>query len=67
MKKLKIIGISTSILSTISMIWGIGVVCYYVDDLRIRAISTALLITSNTLISSFRGEVFRELKKYKAK
>lgn len=67
MKKLKTIGISTSILGTISMIWGIGVVCYYVDDLRIRAISTALLITSNILISSFRREVFRELKKYNAK
>ena len=67
MKKLKTIGISTSILSTISMIWGIGVACYYIDDLRIRAISTALLITSNTLISSFCGEVSRELKKYKVK
>ena len=65
MKKVKTIGILASILSTISMIWGIGVVCYYVDDLRIRAISTALLITSNTFVSSFLGEVFRNLKKSK--
>ena len=63
MKKVKTIGILASILSTISMIWGIGVVCYYVDDLRIRAISVALLITSNTFVSSFRGELSRNLKK----
>ena len=63
MKKLKTIGISTSILSTISMIWGIGVVCYYVDDLRIRAISTALLITSSIFVSNLIGLIFRESKK----
>lgn len=65
MKNLKIISTLALILSFISMIWGIGVVCYYVDDLRIRAISVALLISSNSLVSSFYGEVFRKLKKSK--
>ncbi len=62
MKKLKVISIATLILSAISMIWGIGVVGYYVDDLRIRGTSTALLVTSNTFIWSLVGLVFRELK-----
>lgn len=48
------------------MILGIGVACYYIDDLRIRAISTALLITSNVFVSNLVGLIFRELKKFQS-
>ena len=64
MKKIKIISIVALILSVISMIWGIGVVCYYIDNLRIRAISTTILITSSIFVSNLVGLIFRELKKY---
>ena len=47
MKKLKTNSIVVLILSALSMIWGIGVVSSYVDDLRIRGISTFILVTSN--------------------
>ncbi len=46
------------------MAWGIGVSSYYIDDLRIRGISTALLVTSNLFVSNLVGLIFRELKKY---
>jgi hypothetical protein len=45
------------------MVWGIGVATYYIDDLRIRAISTALLITSSVFVSNLVGLIFRESKK----
>ena len=64
MKKIKIISIVALILNVICMIWGIGVACYYIDDLRIRAISTAILITSSIFVSNLVGLIFRELKKY---
>ena len=64
MIKIKIISIVALILSVISMIWGIGVVCYYIDNLRIRAISTTILITSSIFVSNLVGLIFRELKKY---
>ena len=38
MKKIKIISSVDLILSATSMIWGIGVGGYYIEDLRIRAI-----------------------------
>ena len=66
MKIIKTISIVTLILSAISMIWGIGVVCYYIDDLRIRAISTAFLITSSIFVSNLVGLIFRELKRYQS-
>ena len=66
MKKLKINSIVALILSSLSMIWGIGVVGYYVDDLRIRGISTFILVMSNLFVWSFVGLVFRELKEYKS-
>ncbi len=66
MKKIKIISVVALILSTISMIWGIGVAGYYIDDLRIRAISTTFLITSSVFVSSLVGLIFRELKKYQS-
>ena len=64
MKRIKIISIVALILSLISMAWGIGVLSYYIDDLRIRGISTALLVTSNLFVSNLVGLIFRELKKY---
>ena len=66
MKKIKIISIVALILSTISMIFGIGVAGYYIDDLRIRAISTALLIISSIFVSSLVGLIFRKLNKYQS-
>jgi len=66
MKKLKTNSIVVLILSALSMIWGIGVVSSYVDDLRIRGISTFILVTSNLFVWSFVGLVFRELKEYKS-
>ena len=63
MKKIKIISIIALILSASSMVWGIGVATYYFDDLRIRAISTALLITSSVFVSNLVGLIFRESKK----
>lgn len=64
MKRIKIISIVALILSLISMAWGIGVLSYYIDDLRIRGISTALLVTSSVFVSNLVGLIFRELKKY---
>lgn len=63
MKKIKIISIIALILSVSSMIWGIGVVDYYIDDLRIKAISIALLSTSSVLVSTLAGLISRESKK----
>ncbi|WP_282192921.1 hypothetical protein [Romboutsia ilealis] len=66
MKKIKITSIVALILSTISMIFGIGVAGYYIDDLRIRAISTALLVISSIFVSSLVGLIFRKLNKYQS-
>lgn len=66
MKKIKIVSIVALILSTISMIFGIGVAGYYIDDLRIRAISTALLVISSLFVSSLVGLIFRKLNKYQS-
>ena len=63
MKKIKIISIIALILSLSSMIWGIGVVDYYIDDFNIKAISIALLSTSSVLVSTLAGLISRELKK----
>lgn len=66
MKKIKIVSIVALILSTISMIFGIGVAGYYIDDLRIRAISTVLLVISSLFVSSLVGLIFRKLNKYQS-
>lgn len=62
MKNLKIAGIVASILSLISAICGIYVVCYYVDDMFVRALYTGLLIMSSTVVSYTVGSIFRQLK-----
>ena len=63
MKKIKIISIITLILSVISMIWGIGISTYYIDNLPIRSVSIGILITSSVFVSNLVGLIFRELKK----
>lgn len=62
MKNLKVISILALIVSTISMIWGIGVVCYYVDNLFIRGLSVFILIMSSTLVSNTVRLVFKKAK-----
>lgn len=62
MKRLKIISIVALILSTISMIWGIGVVCYYVDNLFIRGTSVFILVMSSVFVSNTVGLVFKGSK-----
>lgn len=65
MEKLKIISIVTLVISVISMIWGIGVVCYYVDNLSIRGISIGILILSSCLVSNAVRLLFKEAKQSK--
>ncbi|WP_099188316.1 hypothetical protein [Tepidibacter mesophilus] len=62
MKNLKIISILALIVSVISMIWGIGVVTYYVDNLFVRALSVAILNISAILVSNTVRLVFKEAK-----
>lgn len=62
MKNLKIISILALIVSVISMIWGIGVVCYYVDNLFIRGLSVFILIIASTFVSNTVRLVFKEAK-----
>lgn len=51
MNNLKVVSTVALILSVISMIWGIGVVSYYVDNLFIRGLSIFILITSSIFVS----------------
>ena len=51
MDNLKVVSTLALILSVISMIWGIGVVCYYVDNLFIRGLSVFILIMSSVFVS----------------
>lgn len=62
MKSLKIISIITLILSMTSMIFGMGVSTYYIDNLKIRGLSVFILTTSSVFVSNLVGRIFRELK-----
>lgn len=62
-KRIKLISIIALILSTISMIFGIGVAGYYIDNLRIRGITVALLCTSNVFVANLVGLIFKEQNK----
>ena len=62
MKNLKVTSIVALILCTISMIWGIDVVCYYVDNLFIRGTSVGILVASSTFVSSTVGLIFKQSK-----
>ena len=45
------------------MIFGIGVAGYYIDNLRIRGITVALLCTSNVFVANLVGLIFKEQNK----
>ena len=62
MKNLKKVSIMALIGSIISMIWGIGVVTYYVDNLFIRGLSVFILIMSSVLVSNIVKLIFKENK-----
>lgn len=60
MNKNKKLGITTLIISVISMIWGIGVVSYYVDNLLIRALSVFIFVVACSLVSNTVKSIFKE-------
>ncbi len=62
-KRIKLIGIIALILSTMSMIFGIGVAGYYIDNLHIRGITVFLLVTSNVFVANLVGLIFKEQNK----
>ena len=62
-KRIKLIGIIALILSTISMIFGIGVAGYYIDNLHIRGITVFLLVTSNVFVANLVRLIFKEQNK----
>lgn len=62
MKKLKTISILSFIISTVSAIYGIGVVTYYVDNLFIRGASVFILIMSACFVSSTTSLIFKNAK-----
>lgn len=62
MNNLKIVSILALVLSVISMILGIDVVCYYVDDPVIRGLSIFILIMSSTFVSRTVALISREIK-----
>ena len=62
MNNLKIVSILALILSVISMILGIDVVCYYVDDLVIRGVSIFIMSMSSTFVSRTVVLIPKEVK-----
>lgn len=62
-KRIKLIGIIALILSTMSMIFGIWVAGYYIDNLYIRGIIVALLCASNVFVANLVGLIFKEQNK----
>lgn len=63
MRKLRIASILSLIMNMITMFLGIGVVTYYVDNLRVRALSVALLIATGYFASNTVRQVFKNTKK----
>jgi len=62
MKNFKKVSIISLIGSIVSMIWGIGVVTYYVDNLFIRGLSVFILIMSSVLVTNTVKLVLKETK-----
>ena len=62
MNDLKVVSILALILSVISMLLGIGVVCYYVDDLVIRGVSIFIMSMSSTFVSRTVVLIPKEVK-----
>lgn len=59
MKNLKIVSILALIITMISMIGGIGIANYYVDNLVIRGGAVFILIMSSYLVSNVVRLVFK--------
>lgn len=62
MKNLKVISTLALIMSLITMVGGIRIVGYYVDNLYIRGISVFVLIMSSILVANMVKLVFKEVK-----
>ncbi|MBM6821012.1 hypothetical protein H6A19_17040 [Clostridium saudiense] len=62
MNNLKTVSIIALIMSVITMIGGIGIVIYYVNNLPIRGLSIFILIMSATMISRTVSLIFKEIK-----
>lgn len=62
MKNFKVISTLALIMSLITMVGGIGIVGYYVDNLDIRGISVFVLIMSSILVANMIKLVFKEVK-----
>lgn len=62
MNNLKTVSIIALILSIITMIGGIGIVTYYVNNLAIRGISVFILIMTGTMVSRTVSFLFKEIK-----
>ncbi|MBX9179742.1 hypothetical protein HCG68_02045 [Paeniclostridium sordellii] len=62
MKNLKVISILALIMSLITMVGGIGIVGYYVDNLYIRGISVFVLIISSILVANMVKLVLKDVR-----
>lgn len=62
MNNLKTVSIIALIMSVITMIGGIGIVTYYVNNLSVRGISIFILIMSATMVSRTASLIFKKIK-----
>ena len=62
MNNLKTVSIIALIMSVITMIGGIGIVIYYVNNLPIIGLSIFILIMSATMVSRTVSLIFKEIK-----
>ncbi len=62
MNNLKTVSIIALIMSVITMIGGIGIVIYYVNNLSIRVLSVFILIMSATMVSRTVSLILKEIK-----
>lgn len=62
MNNLKTVSIIALIMSVITMIGGIGIVLYYVNNLSIRVLSVFILIMSATMVSRTVSLILKEIK-----
>lgn len=62
MNNLKTVSIIALIMSVITMIGGIGIVIYYINNLPIRGLSIFILIMSATMVSRTVSLILKEIK-----
>lgn len=62
MNNLKTVSIIALIMSVITMIGGIGIVIYYINNLAIRGLSIFILIMSATMVSRTVSLILKEIK-----